>query len=108
MGPSPGFRTRTGDVAVTLPVGAGPGTVAPDRAASLPAVSDDCLTYTFRLRPGIRWSDGGPVTGADVKRGLERTVAAKIWPLYSGIRGAHGCTKTTCDLSRGISADKTS
>ncbi len=30
-------------------------------------VSDDGLTYTFKLRDGITWSDGDPVDSADFK-----------------------------------------
>lgn len=30
-------------------------------------VSDDKLTYTFKLRDGAKWSDGTPVTAADFK-----------------------------------------
>lgn len=37
--------------------------------------SDDALTYTFHLRPGVRFHDGSPVTAADVKRSLERTLS---------------------------------
>ena len=29
-------------------------------------VSPDGLTWTYRLRPGVRWSDGQPFTSADV------------------------------------------
>src|SRR5688572_33465040 len=29
------------------------------------ALSDDRLTYTFVLRPGLKWHDGQPVTAAD-------------------------------------------
>jgi ABC-type transport system substrate-binding protein len=32
------------------------------------AVSDDGRTYTFRLRDGLRFSDGTPLTAADVRR----------------------------------------
>ncbi|MGN6474791.1 MAG: ABC transporter substrate-binding protein, partial [Mycobacteriales bacterium] len=85
--------------------GAAGGTVVPDLAQSLPTVSPDGLTNTFRLRQGIVWSDGKPVTGDDVKRGFERTVAAGTWPLYGGIRGAAKCTTARCDLSAGISSD---
>jgi peptide/nickel transport system substrate-binding protein len=35
-------------------------------------VSDDGLTYTFHLRTGIMFSDGTPMTAADVKYSLER------------------------------------
>ena len=36
------------------------------------AISDDAKTYTFKLRPGIKFSDGSPVTAGDVKFSLER------------------------------------
>jgi peptide/nickel transport system substrate-binding protein len=35
-------------------------------------VSDDSLTYTFTLRPGLKWEDGTPVTTADVIQSLKR------------------------------------
>ena len=35
-------------------------------------VSDDKLTYTFTLRPGLKWHDGGPVTAADCVASLKR------------------------------------
>ena len=34
--------------------------------AALPTVSDGGRTYTFKLRPGVKWQDGKPVTSADV------------------------------------------
>lgn len=42
------------------------GGVEPDLAESLPTVSADGRTYTFRLRSGLRWHDGEPVTSYDV------------------------------------------
>ena len=46
--------------------------------------SDDGLTWTFRIRPGVTFHDGTPVNAAAVKYSFERTVdiglgAAFIW-----------------------------
>ncbi|MFJ9575602.1 ABC transporter substrate-binding protein [Streptomyces sp. NPDC101191] len=38
----------------------------PALAAALPAVSADGLTYTYKLRRGVKFSDGHPFTAADV------------------------------------------
>ncbi|GAB2840096.1 ABC transporter substrate-binding protein [Actinocorallia aurea] len=38
----------------------------PALATELPEVSDDGLTYTYRLREGVTFSDGKPFTAADV------------------------------------------
>src|SRR5215471_12122302 len=35
-------------------------------------VSDDKLTWTFRLRDGLKWNDGTPVTSADVVPSIKR------------------------------------
>jgi peptide/nickel transport system substrate-binding protein len=35
-------------------------------------VSPDSLTYQFTLRPGLKWSDGKPVTAADCVASLQR------------------------------------
>src|SRR5258708_27644934 len=42
------------------------GTVIPALAESWKASSDN-LTYTFKLRSGLKWSDGQPITADDVK-----------------------------------------
>lgn len=42
--------------------------------------SPDGLTWTFHLRPGVRWHDGTPVTAADVRFTLE----AILHPDYEG------------------------
>ena len=38
----------------------------PALAAALPEVSDDGLTYTYKLRQGVKFSDGQPFTARDV------------------------------------------
>jgi peptide/nickel transport system substrate-binding protein len=45
----------------------------PDLARSFEE-SDDGLTYTFKLRPGVRWHDGRPFSSADVKFTFEEVL----------------------------------
>lgn len=42
------------------------GRVVPDLAEAPPQITPDGLTYTFRLRPGLTWQDGAPLTADDV------------------------------------------
>jgi ABC-type transport system substrate-binding protein len=44
----------------------------PDAAAGFPRISRDGKTYTFTIKPGLRFSDGSPVTAAAFKRAFER------------------------------------
>src|SRR5690348_13012537 len=37
-------------------------------------VSDDGLTYTFKLKPGLKFASGNPITAADVAYSFERAV----------------------------------
>ena len=80
----------------------------PDLATSLPAPTDGGRTYTFLLRPGIRYSNGRPVQATDFRSTFERDYALGS-PLmdYDGIVGGAQCRKhpKRCDLSRGIVAD---
>ena len=41
--------------------------VIPDMASALPDVSADGLTWTIKLKDGIKWQDGSAFTSADVK-----------------------------------------
>ena len=42
------------------------GDLVPALASDLPKTSADGLTYTFKLRSGLKWSDGQPLTADDV------------------------------------------
>jgi peptide/nickel transport system substrate-binding protein len=85
--------------------------VVPDLATGLPTVSDGGLTYTFQLRKGIRYSTGGVVQPADIRRGIERALLEsgdqfpKLSPYLAVIEGSRGCLtgrRQHCDLTRGI------
>jgi YVTN family beta-propeller protein len=80
----------------------------PDLATSLPAPTDRGRTYTFQVRPGIRYSNGRPVQATDFRSTFERFYALGS-PVtdYDGIVGGAQCRKhpKRCDLSRGIVAD---
>ena len=55
-------------------------------------ISDDGLTYTFKLREGATWTNGDPVTAKDFefawKRAINPETAADYAPLYFVIEGA--------------------
>jgi len=46
--------------------------IVPQLAAALPQISKDKLTYTIKIRSGIKFNDGTPLTGAAVKATLDR------------------------------------
>jgi oligopeptide transport system substrate-binding protein len=50
-------------------------TVVPDIAASMPTVSGDGLTYTFKLRTDVTFSNGDKVTSKDVLYSWNRSAA---------------------------------
>lgn len=95
-----GYR-RTGGIAG--------GTLVPDLAVSLPVPADHGRTYTFRLRSGVRYSNGMPLRASDIVRGLTRAFKLRIGPLiyFSPIAGGQRCLQMPdrCDLSHGVVAD---
>ena len=100
--------THDGLVAFKRVAGKEGGKKVPDLAESIPTPTDGGKTYTFTLRPGIKFSNGQTVTGQDVKATFERLFKignspnAGTW--YNVIEGGDACVKTpkTCDLSKGI------
>ncbi|MEU7132521.1 ABC transporter substrate-binding protein [Streptomyces sp. NPDC046261] len=68
------YYTRT---LVTPKPAPGPesSTVVADMATDTGQVSADKKTYTFKLRDGLTWEDGQPITAQQIKYGIERTWA---------------------------------
>jgi peptide/nickel transport system substrate-binding protein len=48
-------------------------TLVPDLASSLGVASDGGKTWTYHLRAGLKYSNGAPITSADVKYAVERS-----------------------------------
>jgi peptide/nickel transport system substrate-binding protein len=87
--------------------GAGNLDLAPSLSVGIPTPTDGGRIYSFRLRPGIRYSDGRPVLPADFRRGVERHLSVEGHAMpggYDAIVGAEHCGEAArrCDLSDGI------
>jgi len=85
--------------------------LVPDLATSIPTPTNGGKTYTFTLRSGIKFSNGQPLTGNDVKATFVRLFKigdspnAGTW--YNVIVGGDACIKApkTCTLNKGIVVD---
>ncbi len=63
---------RYADVSGTAGTDLVPGT------ADMPVISPDGLTYTYTLRPGAKFSNGQPITPADIKYTFMRLMAPAV------------------------------
>ncbi|UQX03108.1 ABC transporter substrate-binding protein [Streptomyces sp. RerS4] len=52
--------------------------VVPDLAEALPVITDDGKTYTLKLKDGVKFEDGSPITSKDIKYGVERVFAQDV------------------------------
>ena len=48
-------------------------------------VSDDQLTYTFHLRPGVKFHDGSEVTAMDVAWSIDKAMQSGSWEALDNI-----------------------
>ncbi|MCQ4084830.1 ABC transporter substrate-binding protein [Streptomyces sp. RB6PN25] len=69
------YRTLTTYAAAPGEAG---GKIVPDLATDTGRPSDGARTWTFTLKPGVRFEDGRPITSEDIKYGVERTFAAEL------------------------------
>lgn len=105
---NPQFTGLTWDALVTFQQSTGAGGVrlVPDLAVSIPTPTDGGRTYAFRVRPGIRYSDGQPLLAGDFRRGVQRLFADRSpgTLVYADLVGAGACMRDPdgCNLSQGI------
>jgi peptide/nickel transport system substrate-binding protein len=73
------MRLYTRQLVTFAPAPGDAGTrLVPDLATSLGKTADGGRTWTYSLRPGVRWEDGAPLTANDVKYGIERLFASDV------------------------------
>jgi peptide/nickel transport system substrate-binding protein len=81
----------------------------PGLAEAMPAISADRKTYTFKLRDGLKYSDGSPLKASDFEHTIKRLtfLGGPFSSFVSGIVGAEAyqnAKKPNGDIS-GITAD---
>ncbi|MEO8518990.1 MAG: ABC transporter substrate-binding protein, partial [Dermatophilaceae bacterium] len=83
--------------------------LVPDLALAIPQPSNGGRTYTFTLRPGIKYSTGRDVHAFDFVLGVRRALTLKGGrpDFFAGIVGGQNCVDhpDACDLSRGVVTD---
>jgi peptide/nickel transport system substrate-binding protein len=52
--------------------------LVPDLAEALPVLSNDGKTYTVKIKDGVKFEDGTPITSKDIKYGIERVFAQDV------------------------------
>ncbi len=65
------FKPAPGDAGTQL---------VPDLATSLGVPSDNAKTWTYHIRPGLKFSDGTTITTKDIKYGVERSLDKTVFP----------------------------
>jgi len=72
------FTTNMGLVSFPEKSGQAGSQLYPQAATAFPTVSADGKTYTFKIRSGLKFSDGSPVTAAAFQRSWERILSPKM------------------------------
>jgi peptide/nickel transport system substrate-binding protein len=78
--------------------------------AQMPTLSGDSKTYTFRIRPGLQFSDGSPVTARNFQAGFERVLDPRMrgqWGmLFANVVGAPAFMQGRSANVSGVKATK--
>ena len=78
--------------------------ISPDIAAALPTVSSDGLTYTFKLRSDVTFSNGDKVTSRDVVYSWNRAVAMQ-GPYAINLSAIAGYEKVAANQATGAALE---
>jgi YVTN family beta-propeller protein len=105
------FQRLAYDTLVTYEPAPGPDglRLVPDLALQVPVPTDGGRTYSFRLRPGIRYSNGALVKASDFRYALERlfTLGSPGADFVIGLVGAVACQAhpANCNLAEGVATN---
>ena len=83
--------------------------LVPGLAEEMPEISEDGITYIFKLREGLRYSDGKPVRAGDFEHTVKRVLRLGAGrSLFMGIDGAEEYVKASDESADilGIEADE--
>src|SRR5581483_1170711 len=109
--PSSTFTDLAYDSLVRFALTSGPDglRLVPDLALRVPTASADGRSYRFRLRAGIRYSDGEELHAGDFRRALERVFRLRSAGVsdFTALIGAAACTRrpASCSLADGVVTD---
>jgi oligopeptide transport system substrate-binding protein len=82
---------------------------AQDWAAQSHEVSSDGLTWTFHLRPNMKWSDGAPIDAStfaySINRALDPCTGSDVASYLFNIKGAADFNSATCPTGATSSTD---
>ena len=84
----------------------------PGLAEAMPTLSADRTTYTFKLRPGLKYSDGSPVVASDFEHTIKRLLYlggpfSSFSTVIEGAEAYQKAKKADGDISGITSDDKT-
>ena len=104
------FVVYDGLVSFAKATGEASNDIVADLAEAVPKPADGGKTYAFKLRDGIKFSNGQAVTPGDVVASFQRlfkVASPNAGSWYNVIVGADACLKTpaTCTLDGGVVAD---